>query len=164
MVLDVTFQLVVGDLSAPVRYAELANALGVELNSRAPLADVREAVLALRRGKGMVLDAADHDTWSAGSFFTNPVVTVADLDRIRGRSAVSVPNYPAPGGVKLPATSVLRGSLRGVPRLPDVPEPWISYERRGEDILERLHLWTDRDRRRVERYYEICLPVRRRWE
>jgi UDP-N-acetylmuramate dehydrogenase len=75
VVLDVTFQLRMGTLGAPVAYAELARALGVAEGARAPLADVREAVLGLRRGKGMVLDAADHDTWSAGSFFTNPFLT-----------------------------------------------------------------------------------------
>lgn len=74
VVLDVTFQLPLGDLGAPVAYAELARTLGVEVGQRAPAVDVREAVLGLRRGKGMVLDAADHDTWSAGSFFTNPVL------------------------------------------------------------------------------------------
>jgi UDP-N-acetylmuramate dehydrogenase len=73
-VLEVTFQLRLGSLGAPVRYAELARTLGVEVGARAPAAEVREAVLALRRGKGMVLDDADPDTWSAGSFFTNPVV------------------------------------------------------------------------------------------
>ena len=60
--------------SAPVRYAELARALGVGVGDRAPLADVREAVLALRRGKGMVVDPADPDSVSAGSFFTNPIL------------------------------------------------------------------------------------------
>ena len=75
VVLDVTFQLRMGTLGAPVAYAELARALGVAEGTRAPLADVREAVLGLRRGKGMVLDDADHDTWSAGSFFTNPFLT-----------------------------------------------------------------------------------------
>ncbi len=74
VVLDVTFQLPQGTLGAPIEYTELARALGVEVGQRAPLADVREAVLGLRRGKGMVLDDEDHDTWSAGSFFTNPVV------------------------------------------------------------------------------------------
>jgi UDP-N-acetylmuramate dehydrogenase len=74
VVLSVTFQLRQGTLGAPVQYAELARALGVELGQRAPLREVREAVLGLRRGKGMVLDDADPDTWSAGSFFTNPVV------------------------------------------------------------------------------------------
>jgi UDP-N-acetylmuramate dehydrogenase len=79
VVLSVTFQLRLGDRGAPVRYAELARALGVQPGDRAPSADVREAVLELRRGKGMVLDAEDHDTWSAGSFFTNPVLAAADL-------------------------------------------------------------------------------------
>lgn len=74
VVLDVTFQLRWGDLSEPIAYGELAARLGTEVGQRAPLVDVRGAVLELRRGKGMVLDAADHDTWSAGSFFTNPVL------------------------------------------------------------------------------------------
>jgi UDP-N-acetylmuramate dehydrogenase len=77
LVLSVTFQLPQGSLGAPVTYAELARTLGVEPGQRAPLADVRAAVLGLRRSKGMVLDPADHDTWSAGSFFTNPVVPAA---------------------------------------------------------------------------------------
>lgn len=75
VVLDVTFQFRMGSLAAPVRYAELARVLGVAEGTRAPMAEVREAVLGLRRAKGMVLDAADHDTWSAGSFFTNPFLT-----------------------------------------------------------------------------------------
>jgi len=61
-------------LGSPVGYAQLANALGVELGARVPLADARASVLALRRSKGMVLDPADPDTASAGSFFTNPIV------------------------------------------------------------------------------------------
>ncbi len=79
LVLSVTFQLRLGDLGAPVRYAELARTLGVQPGERAPSVDVRRAVLGLRAGKGMVLDAEDHDTWSAGSFFTNPVLDAADL-------------------------------------------------------------------------------------
>jgi UDP-N-acetylmuramate dehydrogenase len=74
VVLSVDFQFRQGSLGAPVAYAELARTLGVEPGQRAPLREVRDAVLGLRRGKGMVLDPADHDTWSAGSFFTNPVV------------------------------------------------------------------------------------------
>ncbi|MCD4524055.1 UDP-N-acetylmuramate dehydrogenase [Nocardioides sp. cx-173] len=96
VVLDVTFQLVQGSLGAPVAYAELARTLGVEVGRRAPLADVREAVLGLRRAKGMVLDADDHDTWSAGSFFTNPVVAPAELPE-------GAPSWPADGGVKTSA-------------------------------------------------------------
>jgi UDP-N-acetylmuramate dehydrogenase len=91
VVLDVTFQLPQGDLGAPVRYAELAARLGVEQGQRAPTRDVREAVLALRRGKGMVLDPDDHDTWSAGSFFTNPVVAAGVLPD-------GAPAWPQPDG------------------------------------------------------------------
>ncbi|MEO5708556.1 MAG: UDP-N-acetylmuramate dehydrogenase [Nocardioidaceae bacterium] len=79
VVLGVAFQLRLGDLSAPVRYAELARTLDVDVDARAPMTEVREAVLSLRRDKGMVLDPADHDTWSAGSFFTNPFVADAAL-------------------------------------------------------------------------------------
>ncbi|WP_262347460.1 UDP-N-acetylmuramate dehydrogenase [Nocardioides dongxiaopingii] len=92
VVLDVTFQLAVGTLGAPVAYAELARALGVEQGRRAPLADVRAAVLGLRGGKGMVLDAEDHDTWSAGSFFTNPVVPAAEVPE-------GAPAWPAGDGL-----------------------------------------------------------------
>lgn len=74
VVLRVTFALSVDPLSAPIRYAELARRLGVGVGQRVPLTEAREAVLDLRRGKGMVLDDADHDTWSAGSFFTNPIL------------------------------------------------------------------------------------------
>lgn len=75
VVLQVSFQFVVADLSEPVRYAELARSLGVEIDDRVPLARVRTNVLKLRSGKGMVLNPGDHDTWSAGSFFTNPILT-----------------------------------------------------------------------------------------
>ena len=79
VVLGVTFQLTLGDLGAPVQYAELARALGIEIGERAPSSEVREAVLGLRRSKGMVLEPDDHDTWSTGSFFTNPVVPPESL-------------------------------------------------------------------------------------
>ncbi|HVM27954.1 MAG TPA: UDP-N-acetylmuramate dehydrogenase [Mycobacteriales bacterium] len=104
LVLSVQFALAEGELSAPVRYAELARCLGVEVGERAPLAEVREAVLALRRGKGMVLDAADVDTRSAGSFFTNPLLSEADAealrDRVRARFGddVRAPEWVEPDG------------------------------------------------------------------
>lgn len=82
LVLEVSFQLREGSLSAPVRYAELARRLGVEVGERAPMTDVRAAVLGLRAGKGMVLDPADHDTWSAGSFFTNPLLSPDEAARL----------------------------------------------------------------------------------
>ncbi|GEP38668.1 UDP-N-acetylenolpyruvoylglucosamine reductase [Nocardioides psychrotolerans] len=96
VVLSVTFQLAQGTLGAPVGYAELARTLGVEPGQRAPLAACREAVLGLRRGKGMVLDEADHDTWSAGSFFTNPVVAPEVVPE-------GAPAWPVDGGVKTSA-------------------------------------------------------------
>jgi UDP-N-acetylmuramate dehydrogenase len=73
--------------SEPVRYAELAGRLGIGEGERAPLADVRAAVLALRRGKGMVLDPDDPDTVSAGSFFTNPILRARDFDAFVQRVA-----------------------------------------------------------------------------
>lgn len=103
VVLEVEFTLDTGGRSAPLRYGELARALGAEPGSRADPIAVRAAVLALRGGKGMVLDDADPDTWSVGSFFTNPVVDQADFDRLRRDHPGPVPSYPAPDGVKLAA-------------------------------------------------------------
>jgi UDP-N-acetylmuramate dehydrogenase len=91
VVLDVTFQLRQGSLGAPVSYAELATALGVEPGDRAPMTEVRRAVLGLRGRKGMVLDAHDPDTWSAGSFFTNPLLPA---DRVPD----GAPVWPQPDG------------------------------------------------------------------
>jgi UDP-N-acetylmuramate dehydrogenase len=103
IVLEVEFALDTDGRSAPLRYGELAVALGAEPGSRADPAQVREAVLSLRARKGMVLDEADHDTWSVGSFFTNPVVTPAEFERLQRSVEGPVPNYPAPDGVKLAA-------------------------------------------------------------
>ncbi|PVU82440.1 UDP-N-acetylmuramate dehydrogenase [Cellulomonas sp. WB94] len=94
VVLDLTLQLRVGPLSAPIAYAELARALDVAVGERAPLAEVRAAVLALRAGKGMVLDPTDPDTSSAGSFFTNPLLTSADAALLPD----DAPRYPAGDG------------------------------------------------------------------
>ncbi len=103
IVLEVEFALDADGRSAPMRYGELAAALDAEPGSRTDPARVREAVLSLRTRKGMVLDEADHDTWSVGSFFTNPVVTPAEFERLKGSVDGPVPNYPAPDGVKLAA-------------------------------------------------------------
>jgi UDP-N-acetylmuramate dehydrogenase len=100
VVLSVTFALERRELSAPLTYAELARTLAVAPGEGAPLADVRAAVLGLRRGKGMVLDAADPDTVSAGSFFTNPILeeeAFAALEQCaveQGRP----PRFPEPDG------------------------------------------------------------------
>lgn len=102
VVLRVHFQLrAEGGASAPVKYAEVARALGVEQGASVPLATARDTVLGLRRAKGMVLDEADHDTWSAGSFFTNPILTEAQFADLVRRVAERLgadaepPRYPA---------------------------------------------------------------------
>jgi UDP-N-acetylmuramate dehydrogenase len=103
VVLEVEFALDASGRSAPLRYGELASALNVASGERAAPPAVREAVLALRARKGMVLDTADHDTWSVGSFFTNPVVAQDVYQRLADRALGPVPHYPAPDGVKLAA-------------------------------------------------------------
>jgi UDP-N-acetylmuramate dehydrogenase len=105
-VLAVDFRLARSPLSAPVRYAELARTLGVEVGDRVPLADARSAVRTLRAGKGMVLDPADPDTRSVGSFFTNPVLDEEGYRLLRDRAADlgDPPHWPGPGGtVKISA-------------------------------------------------------------
>ena len=85
-------------VGAAVRYRQLATALDVDLGARVPVARVRDAVLALRASKGMVLDAADHDTWSAGSFFTNPILPLVDdaVGRVTAQDVLpeGAPAYP----------------------------------------------------------------------
>ena len=103
LVLEVTFALAVRDTGAPVRYAELARSLGVELGGTAPIGQVRDAVLALRRGKGMVLDEADPDSRSAGSFFTNPVLSPAQADDVRSRLGALPGHVDADGATKVSA-------------------------------------------------------------
>jgi UDP-N-acetylmuramate dehydrogenase len=75
VIIDVTFQLRSGEMSLPIKYQELAGYLGVELETRVLISEVRKAVLALRAAKGMLLNEKDKDTWSAGSFFVNPVLS-----------------------------------------------------------------------------------------
>ncbi len=95
VVLDATFVLEGSQESAPVLYGELAHRLGVEVGDRASARAVREAVLALRHSKGMVLDPDDHDTWSAGSFFTNPILPAEVATELLPEDA---PRFPASEG------------------------------------------------------------------
>ena len=101
VVLTVEFQLALGRMSAPVRYAELAREVGVAVGDRAYANDVRRAVLKLRAAKGMVLDADDRDTCSTGSFFTNPLVDAATAASL----PADAPRYPTAedGQIKLSA-------------------------------------------------------------
>jgi UDP-N-acetylmuramate dehydrogenase len=117
LVLEVSLQLRLSPTSEPIRYAELARSLGIEVGQRAPLAEVRDAVLALRRGKGMVLDGVDHDTWSAGSFFTNPVLDPPSAAQL----PVDAPRFDVGGGrVKTSAAWLIEhaGFVRGHGRGP----------------------------------------------
>lgn len=116
VVLDVAMQFLLGNLSLPIRYRELARRLGVEPGERAEAQKVRETVLSIRAGKGMVLDPADHDTWSAGSFFTNPIIAASQVPE-------GAPAFPQPdGSVKTSAAWLIdhAGFSRGF-RIGDSP-------------------------------------------
>jgi UDP-N-acetylmuramate dehydrogenase len=95
VILQVTYQLRSEHLAAAISYPELARHLGSSLGERIPMRDVREAVLALRTRKGMVLDPEDHDTWSAGSFFTNPVLSEAQISYL----PAAAPRWPLADGL-----------------------------------------------------------------
>ena len=168
VVLEVEFQFPAASLSSPVRYRELARTLGVEIGGRAPASDVRAAVLDLRRGKGMLLDAAggqsaevrpDHDTWSAGSFFTNPILTEQQAEAlpenaprfpVEDRSlaaAISGRAPTVPGRIKTSAAWLINnaGFEKGFRVRPDAPASLstkhvLALTNRGEakaaDILE----------------------------
>jgi UDP-N-acetylmuramate dehydrogenase len=115
VVLDVTFRLARQPLSAPVRYAELASELGVEMGKQAAVSEVRAAVIKIRSRKGMVLNPGDPDTRSAGSFFTNPVITAEEFAGVElaatARGVGPVPHFPAGGGrVKVPAAWLIERS------------------------------------------------------
>jgi UDP-N-acetylmuramate dehydrogenase len=106
VVTSVHFQLEdLGGLSRPVMFRDVAQALGIEVGDQAPLERVREAVLAQRRRRGMLLDEADHDTWSAGSFFTNPILTPDQYAEFERRADGRGPTpYTEPDGrVKISA-------------------------------------------------------------
>jgi len=110
VVLDVLFQLRIADLSQPLAYADLAGQLGVEQGQRVSLPEAREAVLAQRRRRGMVLEEADPDTWSCGSFFTNPILSQRELVALEtrvtarlGPDAPRLPRWPEERGVKTSA-------------------------------------------------------------
>ena len=104
IVLSVTFRLAEQSAGLPVRYAELASALGVAPGDQVASTRVRSAVIELRRRKGMVIDSADPDTRSAGSFFVNPVLDGAALAAVQAAAGTPVPHFDAGDGlVKVPA-------------------------------------------------------------
>lgn len=156
VVLSVSFQFRLGDLSGPIRYAELARSLGIDVGERAALNDVREAVLALRRGKGMVYDRGDHDSWSAGSFFTNPILRDASL------LPEGAPSYPqSDGRVKTSAAWLIehagfsRGYGQGPARLSS--RHTLALTNRGEARTDDVVALARDIRDGVERAYGIRL-------
>jgi UDP-N-acetylmuramate dehydrogenase len=116
VVLRVRFELAAAELSGELTYAELVRTLGAQ---RAPLGDVRAAVLALRRGKGMVVDPADPDSVSAGSFFTNPILEPGAFAELERRAGAPPPRFEAQEGVKTSAAWLIeragfhKGDVRG---------------------------------------------------
>jgi len=118
VVLEVVFELAAGNRGS-VEYSQLAQSLGVSIGDELPLTPIRDAVLALRRGKGMVIDDSDTDTWSAGSYFTNPIV-----DAIRAAMVpAECPRYPSFAGTKLSAAWLIEqaGIERGYRVRADAP-------------------------------------------
>jgi len=106
VIVDVTFQLRRGELSLPVLYKELADALGVEVGARVPTQEVREKVLEIRRNKGMLYSSADQN-WSAGSFFTNPIVST----QVAASLPSDAPRFAQPDGrVKLSAAWLMQNA------------------------------------------------------
>ncbi len=159
VVLDVTFQLTRSTRSNPIRYAGLAERLGIAPGATAPTRDVRDAVLALRRKSGMILDADDHDTWSVGSFFINPVLTSVPS------KLPDCPRYPDPAGIKLPAAWLIDHA--GFPR--GYGHDWgrgavtlsskhaLAVTNRGDATTAEVMKFAEHIREGVERRFDIRL-------
>ena len=107
VVLDVQFQIRIGEMSDPITYVELAKKLGIDPGDKATVKETRAAVLELRASKGMLLSPDDHDSWYAGSFFTNPIVTQQQADTLPN----AAPKWPLNDGrVKISAAWLIENS------------------------------------------------------
>lgn len=107
VVLDVQFNLRRGEMTTPITYAELAKKLGIQVGEKAPIHVTRKAVLELRASKGMLLNVEDRDSWSAGSFFTNPIVS----QEVAAKLPADAPQWPtADGRVKTSAAWLIEHS------------------------------------------------------
>ncbi|WP_165241272.1 UDP-N-acetylmuramate dehydrogenase [Corynebacterium lizhenjunii] len=139
VVLAIELHLSTDGLSAPLRFGQLTQTPG----ERRPVADVRAQVLALRASKGMVLDAADHDTWSAGSFFTNPIVPASLAETIQARvrdthgedDAARMPRHP------LPAASTDAEGALATPSAPESTEPAATRANTAEPLEKLSAAW-----------------------
>ncbi|MCB0919892.1 MAG: UDP-N-acetylmuramate dehydrogenase [Actinobacteria bacterium] len=157
VVLEVTFRLERTGLSGPIRYPELAGNLGIQVGDSAPTAEVRQAVLQLRRSKGMVLDPTDPDTNSAGSFFTNPIVDKELADRL----PEAAPRYPAGSRVKLSAawlienTGFHKGYGSGAAKVSS--KHTLALTNTGGATTSELLLLATTIRDQVEHHYGVVL-------
>ena len=107
IILEVQFQIRIGDFSDPITYLELAKKLDTQMGEKAPVHQVREAVLELRASKGMLLSPEDRDSWSAGSFFTNPIVSQQEADKLPN----AAPKWPLiDGQVKISAAWLIENA------------------------------------------------------
>jgi UDP-N-acetylmuramate dehydrogenase len=107
IILEVQFQIRIGDSSDPITYLELAKKLDTQMGEKAPVHQVREAVLELRASKGMLLSPEDRDSWSAGSFFTNPIVSQQEADKLPN----AAPKWPLiDGQVKISAAWLIENA------------------------------------------------------
>ncbi|CAB4807193.1 unannotated protein [freshwater metagenome] len=107
VVLDVAFQLRIGESTTPITYLELAKKLEIEIGDKTSVVACRSAVLELRANKGMLLSNDDHDSWSAGSFFTNPIISQQAADALPN----SAPKWPLTDGrVKVSAAWLIENS------------------------------------------------------
>lgn len=152
IVLEATFLLEVSPLSSPVLYRELAKRLGIEQGERAEARIVRDTVLALRRTKGMVLDPEDHDSWSAGSFFTNPILSSQAAELLPAEA----PRFPtADGRVKTSAAWLIDHA--GFPKgysIPGAREDGAALS--GKHVLAL----TNRGQASAAEVVELALKVR----
>jgi UDP-N-acetylmuramate dehydrogenase len=121
------------------------------------IADVRAAVLAIRRTKGMVVDTTDPDSRSVGSFFMNPVVSEAQRDEVSHRAGERSPGFPAPDGVKVPAAWLIeragfaRGYVDGAVGISG-KHPLALINRGGAIAADVVRLATTIKRRVLDRF------------
>ena len=107
IILEVQFQIRIGDSSDPITYLELAKKLDIQMGEKAPTQQVRHTVLELRASKGMLLLPEDRDSWSAGSFFTNPIISQQEADKLPN----AAPKWPLiDGQVKISAAWLIENA------------------------------------------------------
>jgi len=168
VVLGVRFLLERSPLSAPIGYRELAEKLDVEVGVRAEAEAARSAVLELRRAKGMLLDERDHDAWSAGSFFTNPILTATQFDQLGQRvrehcgDEAAAPRFDASGGmVKSSAAWLIeqagfsRGEQRGEVGLSS--KHTLALTNRGDASAAELIAFAHEIAARVDELFAVKL-------